>query len=287
MNKVTVLEEDVQVVVIHDGFRGREGVEGPAGPAGPQGTSIRVLGPWNSGATYQPADAVTWRSTAVAGVDSLYVLRDDAAPSTDQEPHLYPAIWSEIGPTSTDFAFGSIWEVYQLAHGFTRIGQPAAFNPATGRYGLAVATDDNRLALGVVREIKSADVVVLQAIGEMPNADPLVIYDQASPAPHAWEPGKIYYLSSVPGMLQLRDPADDGWTAQPMLIPTEVDPLTDGQKVALTSWGPDGPEAGSSAGPNPPPNPQMGQLWYRTDTHVGLYVWLVQDNGAWWVQTNG
>jgi hypothetical protein len=214
-----VFPTDVPMVVVHNGPRGPRGFPGDMGDRGPQGPGITVLGPWTSGATYRAGDAVTARSSAAAGVQSLWVQRSSAPgePSTT-EPHLDPARWDEIGATDLSNITGAIWTVYQLNHGFQFVGTPVCFSLATGIWEQASNRLDGNLAVALVREIISPDLAVLQASGEIPNLDPRVIF----PGAEEWEVGKLYYTSNALGRLQVTPPlpTDVNRVIQPILIPT-------------------------------------------------------------------
>jgi hypothetical protein len=296
MSTVTVFENDVQMIVVYDGPRGLKGVDGDPGPKGPKGTSIRPLGAWQNNVQYVTADAVTWRSSVNPNVDALYIAREGATPSVGLQPHLDPASWMETYAPNTTDHLGPVWQVTQLGHPFTMIGQPACFNPDTGFYQLADARYETRLMIGIVIDIPDGDHVTFQAAGELPYLDPHLIFDPVAGDGSGrddsdWIPGKLYYLSSVPGLVQEEPPSRDGWIDQFVLVPTENN--GDGSmRGVIVTWGPGGDGAsivwgGAAADIDPPPNPKPGQLWYRQDDFPGLYVWLEGPLSANWVQANG
>jgi hypothetical protein len=214
-----VFPKEVPLVVVNNGTRGARGFPGDEGPPGPQGPGINILGPWASGRTYGPGDAVTARSTAASGVQSLWVQRSDfdAAPST-REPYLDPGRWDEIGPTDISNITGSIWTIYQINHGFEFVGTPVCFSFATSIWEKASNRLDGNLAIALVREIISPDLAVLQTTGEIPDLDPRVIFPDGA----AWELGRLYYTSNALGRLQVTPPlpTDVNRNVQPILIPT-------------------------------------------------------------------
>lgn len=276
----TVLEDGIQLVVVYGGPRGLPGPKGGAGDEGADGRSIRILGPWSGLVAYGPGDAVTSRGLDAPGVDSLWLVRESGDPTPGTAPHLEPTEWVEVGTGAG--GFGPVWHVQQLLHPFTRIGQPACFSPVTGRYEVADTRDVRTLPIALVREIVDNGHVVLQAAGEVPGIDPALIVGGG-----AWQPGIIYYASTVPGMLQTTDPGTAGWISQPVLIPTRV--TADGQVGTILGWGPEGRLPPGTVGAAPPTQPRVGDLWYRTDAWPGLYVRVLDDTGtlAMWVQANG
>jgi hypothetical protein len=170
-----------------------------------------------SGTTYCLLDGVTARSSAVSGVASLYIQHSHVPCAVSTvEPHLDPDRWAEVGAVSMGNAFGGLWEVFQPGHGFTRIGQPVTYSFSANRYTLASASE---LAVGVVREIASPDMVVLQSTGEVPAIDPAIIV----PTDSDWDPGRLYYVSSIAGHVSLEPPADPGHYISPILIATDVE----------------------------------------------------------------
>lgn len=216
---ISVFSETIPLVVVHDGSRGPRGFPGDKGDQGDQGVSITILGPWAQGFSYEPADAVTARSSANAGVQSLWVQRDNTATDpSDIEPYLDLARWSEIGATDISNITGAIWTIYQLNHGFTEVGTPVCFSLATGQWEQVSNRLDGNLAIALVREVVSTDLAILQTTGEIPNLNPNVIV----PAGSAWEPGKVYYTSNDLGKLQVTPPlpTDINRVIQPILIPT-------------------------------------------------------------------
>jgi hypothetical protein len=286
LNQISVVgqaEGDAQLVVVYDGPRGRRGLQGEGTP-GPPGRSITVLGAWNSEATYEPGDAVTARSSALAGITSLFIVRDGAAPVPGVEPRLDAPGWAEVGVYELGDAFGAVWRVHQVGHGFTALGQPACFDPQTARWGVANALEHlERAAVGLVREIRGPDEVVLQSSGELPEIDAAIVLDAETPG--EWEQGRVYYLAAADGMLQRASPGLAGWLVQPLLIPTSID--SEGrQRGLMLAWGAD-LASEPHVGATPPPNARAGRLWYRTADKVGLYVYLDMSSGSYWVQTNG
>lgn len=214
----TIFDREPQVVIVHDGSRGPKGVKGDEGDPGPKGSGINVLGAWTSGTVYKPNDAVTAESSLVQGISSLYIQRN-GTPTTvsTTPPGDDPARWVEVGALDWDNAFGGIWEVSQIGHGFTKIGQPVAFSWQANRYVLADARNEDELAIGVVREVVDADRVILQSTGEVPNIDPEVIYPDGS----VWEPGRTYFVGTVRGRVQIAPPNDLTYFVNPILRPTD------------------------------------------------------------------
>lgn len=278
MQLVTVNEQDHELVVVYDGPRGVPGRPGtPADPGAP-GRSIRVLGSWASHTQYASGDAVTARSLAVPGFNSLWIARDGVAPTMGVEPRHEPTAWVEVGASeAASGSAGSIWNVSQLAHPFTRVGQPATFRASTGRYELADTRYADQMPVAVVREIVDAGQVVLQSSGRVPGIDPEVL------AFGTFEPGVIYYLSTVPGELQREDPRSLGEKySVPVLVPDGAgNGLLLGFHVAgLSTY--------AHVGDTMPVNAKEGDLWYRTDAFEGLYVRVPDASGALvWVQSNG
>jgi hypothetical protein len=275
---IAIDDGGVQLVVVYDGPRGAPGTPGAPGAAGDDGTSIQVLGEWNDATTYVHGNAVTSRGAAAPGIDSLWFVRLGYAPTVGVPPHLEPAKWSEVG-TGAD-ALGPVWHVAQINHGFTMVGQPAYFSPVSSRYELADTRYAERLAIAAVREITDTNNLVLQVGGVLPGLDPGVIYGDPP-----WQPGRIYYLSTVPGRLQLEDPGLAGRISQPFLVPTDAD----GDLGILLDWGPEMRLPAVFVNSEPPSSPEQGMLWYRTDAWPGLYIYLLDASGVtgMWVQTNG
>jgi len=272
-------------LIIHDSERGPPGPPGADGSDGTDGTGINVRGQFQLGNTYAPNDAVSFRSSGTPAVTSLYIQRTSVAASPALiEPQADPGRWIEVGAYEFGNLFGAIWEVLQIAHPFTRIGEPAAFYPSTGRYELADARQRERVGYAVVREVKGPDRVVLQSSGEIPNIDQQIIY----PGSSTWQRGSIYYVSSVPGSLQLAMPSRDSYFDNPILVPTEQDPVTLDWRGVVLAWG-----IGNDTvpvpvvGAAPPTQPRAGDLWFRTTFAPGLYIYYDDGTNAYWVQTNG
>lgn len=235
MSTVTPIQTDPPVIVIHDGRRGPGGLPGPRGEPGEQGRSISVTGQWISGTSYGPGDAVTDRSTLMDGVTSLYIQRDNVPVSVSNTPPWQNAArWVEVSNHDWGNSFGGIWEVYQLNHGFTRIGQPVGYSWQANRYVLASATAQDELGIAVVREIIDADRVLLQSTGEVPNIDPAVVYPDSS----GWDTGRIYYVSTARGRLETSPPAGTNGFANPILIVADDDPQTGGKNGVALPWYP-------------------------------------------------
>lgn len=215
----TVFERGSNLVIVHDGRRGPAGPAGPQGPKGDPGKSINIYDQWYLGQVYCPGDAVSDRSTLVEGIDSLYIQKTayPCAPLLEA-PHENPARWVEVGPQDWDNMFGGIWEVYQINHGFTKVGQPVGYSYQADRYTLATASTEDELGIAVVREVIDADRVVLQSSGEVPNIDPEVIYPDGSD----WEPGRIYYVSLSRGRVELQAPLDNSAFVNPILMPSDI-----------------------------------------------------------------
>jgi hypothetical protein len=210
----TTFETETQVVVIHDGRRGVQGDEGDVGPQGEPGRSINIYGSWISGTTYCPGDAVTNRSRLVVGVTSMYIQRS-ASPCAIStiEPWQDPTRWTEVSVHDWTNSFGGIWEVTQLNHGFTLVGQPVGYSTLANRYILASAASEDELGIAIVREIIDAHRVILQSTGEIPDVHPDVVY----PDGVGWTPGRVYYVSTARGRLELTPPVDANVFTNPIL----------------------------------------------------------------------
>lgn len=216
MDGGTVFTRENNVIVVHDGRRGPRGYPGADSTVpGPPGAGIVVHGPWQDGTSYGPRDAVSWRSTLLAGANSLYVQRSSfpQTPSTTP-PHLDPSRWNEIGAKDWGNAFGGIWEVQQLNHGFSHVGEPVGFSATAGRYVLAQARHADDLAIAVVREVVSEHRAILQSTGEVPNVDPRVIHPDGS----SWIPGRVYYVTAARGRVSATPPTDASIYANPILM---------------------------------------------------------------------
>lgn len=231
----STFETETQLVIVHDGRRGAPGAQGEPGPEGPQGDSITIHGAWVAGVTYCPGDAVTDRSTLLVGVTSLYIQKSDQPCGvSNTPPHMDPARWMEVSNHDWGNTFGGIWEVYQLDHSFTKIGQPVGFSWQAERYVQASATAEDELGIAVVREIIDKDRVVLQSTGEVPNIDPTVIYPDGS----TWQHGRVYYVSTARGRLELQPPQFISGIANPVLMAADDDPQTGGVNGIALPWTP-------------------------------------------------
>lgn len=230
-----IFETERPVVIVHEGRRGVRGGPGDEGQPGPKGDSIRVMGAWEAGLTYCPGDAVTDRSSALSGVTSLYLQRAGVACAvSDVQPYQDPARWVEVADRDWNNSFGGIWQVYQINHGFTRIGQPIAYSPLAGRYVQATATSEDELGIAVVREVVSSDVVILQSTGEVPGIDPAVIYPDGS----SWQVGRVYYVSTARGRLELEPPLGTSNFVNPILTPSGQDGSPDRMNGVALPWRP-------------------------------------------------
>lgn len=215
----TAFGSGVRTVRVHSGARGPQGLPGGQGPQGDPGQGITITGPWSYGTTYCPGDAVSFRSTLLDGVDSLYIQRD-ASPcaASTTAPNLDGARWEEVGAVQFGNAFGGIWEVFQADHGFQYVGTPVAFDLGSNAYVAADASVLSDLGIAVVREVIDSDRVVLQSSGEVPYIDSRVIWPDGS----SWEPGAIYYVSDILGRVQVTVPASPGAFSNPILMPTDA-----------------------------------------------------------------
>lgn len=283
--QVTVQHGGNEVVVVYGGPRGRRGLPGGDGEDGLPGASITVRGAWNNALTYVRGDAVQSRTLASPGLQALWIVKEDGEPTVGFPPHLQPSQWVEISSTSTS-ADGAIYRVTQINHPFTAIGQPAAFSATTGRYELADARDPGLLAMGLICEILGPEDFAFQMTGRMNNVDRFLIFDPSSPAERGlqdWVPGTTYYLSTVPGMVQVASPRAGGAIEMPLVTPINED----GDLLILT-WGPSIQFPPASVGPLPAPR-REGEQAYRTDAYPGLYIALFDATRTqlMWVQTNG
>lgn len=230
----TAFSTTIQTVYVHGGPRGPQGLQGEAGPEGPQGTSINVRGTWASGQTYCPGDAVTYRSSILDEVDSLYIQKSTIpCGASGTPPHLDTSRWDEVGAVSFGNAFGGIWEVYQVDHGFQYVGTPVAFDFATASYVSADADAVGDLAVAVVREVVDTNRVILQSTGEVPYIDSRVIWPDGS----SWVPGKIYYVSSVRGRVVDAPPETMGSWSNPILMATDA-PAPGARNGVALPWSP-------------------------------------------------
>ena len=285
----TVLEQDPNLIVIYDGPRGLPGKKGNDGNNGAPGRSIIVRGDWNNQVQYGPGDAVTSRSLVSPGLTSLWIVRDGGQPTIGRAPHEEPSQWSEVS-AGGDGAGGAVYRVQQVAHPFTTIGQPVARSERTGRYELADARDRDLRAIGVACDITNLNEFAVQTTGRLETAGPLLIFDPVAPAGRGssdWVLGRVYYLSTRPGMYEAAEPSAPGAYFQPMVVPVSPTDLV------LLTWGPENlqvpvdiPAGETEQGVVPG---REGQLWYRRIDHPGLYValWDATRTRLMWVQANG
>jgi hypothetical protein len=226
--------DTVMTVVVHDGRRGKQGFKGDEGDQGPPGDSIDVLGTWQMGQVYAPGDAVTWRSSAVQGVNSLYIQLDSwPEEASTVEPQDDPSRWTEVGATDLSNVTGSVWNIMQLNHGFTQVGTPVAFSYQSSTWVKADRTLADNVAIAVVREVLSADRAVLQSTGEITNLDPAIITPNGS----SWQLGRQYYVSNSPGRVQLDVPTDG--VVHAILVPTDNHEAGGAQTGVVLPWKPD------------------------------------------------
>ena len=268
-----VFSEDVKVVIVHDGARGKGGLPGGEGDKGDQGDSIVVHGTWVGGTTYCPLDAVSGRSSLVDHVQSLYVQKS-AFPCALSllEPYLNLARWDEIGAVDWDNAFGGIWNVDQQNHGFTKVGQPVGYSFQADKYVLADSRNLDELGICLVREVVDAHRVILQSSGEVPNINKGVI----TPAGSDWEPGRVYFVSSERGKITLTPPSDSNYFTNGILMASDIyEPgggVTGRNGIALP-WTPQG-------GPGSNDYIVVGKLkFYFTAVGSETEVTGVDDNG--------
>jgi len=285
----TVLERDPNLIVIYDGPRGLPGAKGNPGGDGAPGRSIIVRGDWNNTVQYGPGDAVTSRSLASPGLTALWIVKDGGTPTIGLAPHLDTAQWSEIS-AGGDSAGGAIYRVQQVAHPFTMIGEPVARSEVTGRYELADARQKDLLAIGVVCDITNPNEFAVQTSGRVIHTGGLLIFDPVPPAGRAssdWILGRVYYLSTRPGMFEGDQPSAPGAYFQPVAVPISQ------TEFVLLSWGPENldtpvdiPAVETDQGVIPG---REGQLWYRRNDNPGLYValWDETRTRLMWVQANG
>jgi hypothetical protein len=248
-----------------------------------------VRGPWNNQIEYGPGDAVTSRSLASPGLTSLWIVRDGGNPTIGRAPHEEPSEWSEVS-AGGDSAGGAVYRVDQVGHPFTMIGEPVAKSEATGRYELADARSKDLLAIGVVCDIPGPNEFAIQTSGRVKHTGGLLIFDPVPPAGRAsadWIPGRVYYLSTRPGMYEADQPSAPGAYFQPVVVP--VSPT----EFVILSWGPENldtpvdiPAVETALGVVPG---REGQLWYRRIDNPGLYValWDETRTRLMWVQANG
>lgn len=285
----TVLEQDPNLIVIYDGPRGLPGAKGNPGGDGAPGRSIIVRGDWNNTVQYGPGDAVTSRSLASPGLTALWIVRDGGTPTIGLAPHEDTPQWSEIS-AGGDSAGGAIYRVSQVAHPFTMIGEPVGRSERTGNYERADAREKDLLAIGVVCDIPSPDEFAVQTSGRVIHTGGLLIFDPVPPAGRGsadWVLGRIYYLSTRPGMFEVDQPSAPGAYFQPVVVPISQ------TEFVLLSWGPENlatpvdiPAVETDQGVIPG---REGQLWYRRIDNPGLYValWDETRTRLMWVQANG
>lgn len=289
VNTATILEQNPNLIVVYDGPRGLPGAPGTPGDPGTPGRSIIVRGDWNNTVQYGQGDAVTSRSLVSPGLTSLWIVRDGAVPTVGLAPHLEPVAWSEIS-AGGDSAGGAIYRVQQIAHPFTMVGEPVALSTATGRYELADASLQTLLGIGVVCDITSPNEFAVQTSGRLIHTGGLLIFDPVPPAGRSsadWVIGRVYYLSTRPGMYEVDPPTEPGAYIQPMVVPISM------TELVLLSWGPNNLDTPVDVIVNEPvggPVPgREGDLWYRRSDNPGLYValWDEAMTRLMWVQTNG
>ncbi len=238
-----VFNEEQKLVIVHDGTRGPRGVDGEQGVEGPAGESINILGAWASGTEYCPNDAVTWRSSAADGIQSLYIQADTTPCSiSDIEPQLDAPRWQEIGATDLQNVTGAIWTIYQTDHQFEYVGTPVAFGYVAGRWIKADNRLDDEIAIAVVREVIDKDRAVLQTTGEVPKIDPRIIWPDGSD----WILGRLYNVSAIRGRVTLPDPDpltnDPSALDHPILMPTKFHESVDDNQASVgvvLPWRPD------------------------------------------------
>lgn len=223
----TIWDNSTRTVFVHQGLRGAVGPDGDQGDQGDQGNSINLLGGWQSGTVYSPLDAVTWRSSVIDGVTSMYTQRS-AYPSSVStiEPQDDAGRWDEVGLTSSDSSLGGVWTVIQSGHPFTKLGQPAALT-ASG-YVLAQATQADLFGIALVREIIDSNTFVLQSTGGIPSVENSAFIDGAPSA------GTLYFVSTTAGFLQSSPPLGVGQQVD-AIYKSGSDPLVG----AVLPWQPD------------------------------------------------
>jgi len=206
----TIYDSTAKLVIVHNGTRGSKGYTGDDGDQGLPGDSFNMIGPWVSGTTYSPLDAVTSRSSAADGVTSLFIQKSSQASSVSLvEPHLDPARWDEVGATDTESSFGGVWKVIQPSHPFSKVGQPAALR-ATG-YELAQSTSADTVGIALVRGIIDSNTFLLQSTGGLSNIDPTVFIGSTPVL------GTLYYVSSSAGLLTSTPPVASNLFVNPIL----------------------------------------------------------------------
>ena len=210
-------------VVLYSGSRGPEGV-GKDGPPGPPGPGFRARGAWVLGQTYAPGDAVSASGSTVQGIDSLFVQRttfDEAV--SDIPPRDAPGRWMEIGAADLSNVTGAIWRVHQIAHGFEYVGTPVGYGFSAGRWITANNRlgDDVTAAVGLIREVVSADEFIVQTTGEIAGLQPEAISELET---QEFIAGRVYYVSKLRGRLTL-DPTEPapGFASNAVLMATGPD----------------------------------------------------------------
>jgi hypothetical protein len=185
-----------QIVVLYTGRRGGDGKPGES-IVGPQGPGFNARGVWSGGSIYRPGDAVVDDGTVAAGINSLYIQRASAAESVSTiAPRNDSARWMEIGAADLSNVTGSIWRVYQIAHGFGSVGTPVGYSVSADRWVGASNKIGDETAVGVIREVISTDEFIVQTSGEITGLDPALIRPDGTAA---YTPGKFYYVSRLRG----------------------------------------------------------------------------------------
>lgn len=170
------------------------------------------------------------------------------------------------------------------------VGEPVARSELTGRYQLADARDKDLLAIGVVCDIPNVNEFAVQTSGRVIHTGGLLIFDPVPPAGRSsadWLLGRVYYLSTRPGMYEADQPSAPGAYFQPVAVPISQ------TEFVLLSWGPENldtpvdiPAVETDQGVIPG---REGQLWYRRSDNPGLYVALFDATRTrlMWVMANG
>lgn len=202
-------------------YTGREGQPGAAvkGDPGPRGPGFSAKGAWSAGEIFGPGDAVVAEGSAAAGINSLFIQQGNVAESVSLiPPRDDSGRWVEIGAADLSNVTGAIWRVYQLHHAFTAVGTPIGYSRTANRWVAASSKIDDEVAVGVVREVVSPHEFIIQTSGEITGLDPHLL-DPTGLTP--FEPGRLYYVSSVRGQLTL-DPANVGtnFASNAMLLTT-------------------------------------------------------------------
>ena len=290
---VSLSPNQTRVIRILEGPKGPQGDQGEDGAPGADGASITVRGPWASNQAYSPGDAVTSRTVNNPGLTALWIVMEGKEPEQGVPPHEALDDWTEIGAAEVDSTTAGVVRITQASHPFQYTGQIVAFSEVTGRYELADARDNGLLPVGVVREVNDAATFAIQFSGLLPDVVPTnVFFDPAPPAGRGigdWIPGRVYFVSSIPGMVQERNPALDGYASVPIYVPAQrppVDPPVPADLIILPFDRSSGRETTVSA--TAPLNPRPGDHWFRTDRYAGLYVAVRDptDTQTLWVQAN-